>query len=138
MSLLFSLDYGPIILDLNYFYTSVLLVIVGVIMKAVLENTIVYLFIGLVMKVCSVIATEKASCIIFYIKTFDCKNTWLQKSLKNRNNICNYICNAVNFWQGYDAIWLSSTKLFSVVKTLHPYCLLRSGRRPYVGCWPCV
>lgn len=61
ISLYFSMGYGLIILDLSYSYTSALLATVGVIMKVILENTVVYPFIELAMKVYSVIATEKAS-----------------------------------------------------------------------------
>ena len=56
-----SMDYGHITLDLSYFCTNVLLAIAGVIMKAILENTIVYLFIGLTMRIYSVTAIEKVT-----------------------------------------------------------------------------
>ena len=55
------MDYGPITLDLNYFCISVLLAIAAVILKIVLENTLVCPFIELAMKVYSVIAIEKVS-----------------------------------------------------------------------------
>ena len=55
----FSMDYGPITLDLSYFCTNVLLAIADAVMKAVLENIIVYLFIGLTMRIFNVNATEK-------------------------------------------------------------------------------
>ena len=54
-----SMDYGPITLDLSYFCTNVLLAIVDAVLKEILENTFVYLFIGLIMKICSVTAIEK-------------------------------------------------------------------------------
>ena len=54
-----SMDYGPITLDLSYFCTNVLLAIADAVMKEISENTFVYLFIGLIMKICSVTAIEK-------------------------------------------------------------------------------
>ena len=56
-----SMDYGPITLDQSYLHTSVLLAIVGVAMKTVLVSTLVYLFIGMTMRICSVTVTEKVS-----------------------------------------------------------------------------
>lgn len=63
-SFICSMDYGAISLDLSYFCTSVLLVIVGVTMKAVLEKTVVHQFIGLGMRVYSVTVIEKVSTLI--------------------------------------------------------------------------
>lgn len=53
------MDCGLITLDLSYSCTSVLLAIVGVTTKVVLEKTVVYPFIGLAMRVYSVIVIEE-------------------------------------------------------------------------------
>ena len=53
------MDYGHITLDLSYFCTSVLLAIADAVINEVLENTIVYLFIRLTMKIFNVNAVEK-------------------------------------------------------------------------------
>ena len=58
-----------ITLDQSYLHTSVLLAIVIVTMRAVLVNTLVYPFIGMMMRICSVIATEKVSIYTNFVRS---------------------------------------------------------------------
>ena len=66
------MDYGPITLDQSYLHTSVLLAIVGVAMKTISVNTLVYLFIAMTMRICSVTATEKVSILMIITYTTLC------------------------------------------------------------------